>query len=157
LHQLVNAILTTIRWQEQEARNEKALTGNAAVLLIVRKSCQSFGHIVGAVTLTVGDQGDMGPPGGIDIDIPAAQAYGISYSEPQNFFSFYWASTAPTASSVLLAQGTEEMRFFRPMAVILRAIAAIQSTATSPSTSLMRVGPQASFLGRLVNSTIFTC
>src|ERR1700730_4353745 len=36
--------LTTIRWQEQEARNEKALTCNAAVLLIVRQSRQSFGH-----------------------------------------------------------------------------------------------------------------
>ncbi len=72
-------------------------------------------------------------------------------------FHFTGRAPAPTASSVLLAQGTEEMRFFRPMAVILRAIAAIQSTATSPSTSLMRVGPQASFLGRLVNSTIFTC
>ena len=70
------------------------------LLLATLLSCLSFANpakasvtvIVGAVTLTVGDQGDMGPPGGIDIDIPAAQAYGISYSEPQNFFSFYWAS-----------------------------------------------------------------
>ena len=73
------------------------------LLLATLLSCLSFANpakasvtvIVGAVTLTVGDQGDMGPPGGIDIDIPAAQAYGISYSEPQNFFSFYWASTGP--------------------------------------------------------------
>jgi len=73
------------------------------LLLATLLSCLSFANpakasvtvIVGAVALTVGDQGDMGPPGGIDIDIPAAQAYGISYSEPQNFFSFYWASTGP--------------------------------------------------------------
>jgi hypothetical protein len=73
------------------------------LLLATLLSCLSFTNpakasvtvIVGAVTLTVGDQGDMGPPGGIDIDIPAANRFNFSYSEPVMLFSFYWASTGP--------------------------------------------------------------
>jgi len=81
------------------------------LLLATLLSCLSFANpakasvtvIDGAVTYTVGDQGDMGPPGGIDIDIPAGQAYGISYSEPVMLFSFYWASTG--GANVVLFTG----------------------------------------------------
>ena len=35
------------------------------------------------------------PQGGIDIDVPAGNRIGITFSQPQNFVSFYWASTGP--------------------------------------------------------------
>jgi hypothetical protein len=72
-----------------------ASLGLSCCLSFANPAKASVTVIDGAVILTIGDQGDMGPPGGIDIDIPAGGAYGIAFSEPQNFISFYWASTGP--------------------------------------------------------------
>ena len=90
------------------------------LLLATLLSCLSFANpakasvtvIDGAVIYTVGDQGDMGPPGGIDIDIPAAQAYGISYSEPVMFFSFYWGSTGGANTVLFTGPGANGQGIF---------------------------------------------
>jgi len=72
-----------------------ASLGLSCCLSFANPAKASVTVIDGAVIFTVGDPGDMGPPGGIDIDVPAGGAYGLAFSEGQTWVSFYWASTGP--------------------------------------------------------------